>query len=563
MNKLLLPLLILIPNVVFGQLTGNVSDENTGEPLAFATVSFESLSRGTITNEDGFFKLSCSQTLPDTLRVSFIGYQPLRLPIAQRDSVTMDIKLKPSTVEIPLVVINGSDGTAPNREMKIFKKWQETKGNWGTKMYMTLTSEEERTPVEVVEACFNGKFYGNNLLDLSLKGGRLGVHTDPKYRFVNLNTTDVLLKFSLKPESSPPIPHPAVQKKKQWKSNYYWDLLAQYTENGDTLRRWKLVPDFPQLASCEVVFNLNDETVLSYSIRTNSTLPTLLKPVVEEDEIASLNLRMEWRFDEYDQRLQVWNFEYEMGYRNASRKRDIHVEGFAHAYDKESLFPEAMYSGQKMQTDYEKLLVWSFDPEFWAAQEIVPASKKAEEHRAFFECHGHLTNVTQLGEVEFPIFRCIPGQLNWNHFKGENGWSSNLDKGDIKRMSNSSRYALSCEWFINPYYDGDTCKIQRAVVFDGRNSFYQLENDSLALVFVNTYAALVEIEQARLIADLQQQRVACETKLFRPIWSDARARSKMRINRFLREVDRGENEDAFRRWQLFIREEQKNFGLID
>ncbi|MDG1261690.1 MAG: carboxypeptidase-like regulatory domain-containing protein, partial [Flavobacteriales bacterium] len=83
MNKLLLPLLILIPNVVFGQLTGNVSDENTGEPLAFATVSFESLSRGTITNEDGFFKLSCSQTLPDTLRVSFIGYQPLRLPIAQ------------------------------------------------------------------------------------------------------------------------------------------------------------------------------------------------------------------------------------------------------------------------------------------------------------------------------------------------------------------------------------------------------------------------------------------------------------------------------------------------
>jgi len=93
--------------------------------------------------------------------------------------------------------------------MRLLKKWQDLRGNWDSKVYLSFTSEEDSIPVEAVEACFNGSFYGNTILDLALKGGRLGVHSDPNYRFVNLNTTDVLLKFSLKPEANAPIPHPA------------------------------------------------------------------------------------------------------------------------------------------------------------------------------------------------------------------------------------------------------------------------------------------------------------------------------------------------------------------
>jgi len=35
----------------------------------------------------------------------------------------------------------------------------------------------------------------------------------------------------------------------------------------------------------------------------------------------------------------------------------------------------------------------------------------------------------------------------------------------------------------------------------------------------------------------------------------------MRIKRFLREVDRGENTDAFLKWQGMIREERKSLNL--
>lgn len=254
MKKLLLLLLICAAIQSVAQITGTLKNAQTQEGLAFASIISQNTGKGTISNADGLFRMACPVNYPDTLRISFIGFEMMQIPLVSCPTEPLEIALSPSFVEVPTVIIAGEKGTAPEREMKILKKWQEAKGNWDSKVYLSLTSEEGETPVEAVEACFNGSFYGNNILDLALKGGRLGVHSDPKFRFVNLNTTDVLLKFSLKPERNSPIKHPAVQRKKDWKADYIWDLLAQSTEDGDTLRHWILHPKFPTLSSCEIVF---------------------------------------------------------------------------------------------------------------------------------------------------------------------------------------------------------------------------------------------------------------------------------------------------------------------
>jgi len=563
MNRMILLLALFSSFNASAQLTGIVFSQETGAPLPFATVFLESTNKGSISNEDGLFRLNCPASFPDTLQIAFIGFEAMRITLVECIDEPLVINLVPAFVEVPIVVISGKKGTAPQREMRLLKKWQDLRGNWDSKVYLSFTSEEDSIPVEAVEACFNGSFYGNTILDLALKGGRLGVHSDPNYRFVNLNTTDVLLKFSLKPEANAPIPHPAVQRKKEWKSKYVWDLIAQTVERGDTLRRWVLHPKFPELSSCEIVFNINDNKVCSYAIRTQNTLPRLLKPVVDSDEISSLDLRMEWQFSPVDQRIQLLRFEYLMGYKNNIRKRELSVSGILHAYDHEELFPEVLYSGIRMTSDYERLLVWSFDSEFWAQQDIVPTSKKSEAHQVFFQSHGHLTNIEQLGALEFPVFRCEPGEINWNHLKGAKRiYSAKLNDSYYgSRVSNASRYALTCDWFLNPWYDGDTCRVEQAVIFDGRNSWYELDHDSLALEFVNTYVSLVQVEQARLVKGIQEQKIACQERKLKPAWSDARAKSKMRIKRFLREVDRGENTDAFLKWQGMIREERKSLNL--
>jgi hypothetical protein len=60
------------------QLTGTVTDKETGEILPFANVGILNKGIGTVTNEQGVYVLDISGTHPeDTVRISYLGYQTL------------------------------------------------------------------------------------------------------------------------------------------------------------------------------------------------------------------------------------------------------------------------------------------------------------------------------------------------------------------------------------------------------------------------------------------------------------------------------------------------------
>ena len=85
-------LLLLLGNGASAQtrmiVVGNVYDAKSREPLAFATISLANHIDQTITNAKGHFELSVpAEYESDTLRVTFIGYQPALRPIANRKSV--------------------------------------------------------------------------------------------------------------------------------------------------------------------------------------------------------------------------------------------------------------------------------------------------------------------------------------------------------------------------------------------------------------------------------------------------------------------------------------------
>lgn len=63
-------------------IAGEVRDKETGESLAFATVSIKNSIIGTISNEDGKFSLKYKNPgLYDTLLISYLGYESLSLPL--------------------------------------------------------------------------------------------------------------------------------------------------------------------------------------------------------------------------------------------------------------------------------------------------------------------------------------------------------------------------------------------------------------------------------------------------------------------------------------------------
>lgn len=93
-----------ISDVIY--ITGVVTDEETGEPLQFATVSLKNRGRGTITNGNGQFGLKITpESINDTLSFSFLGFYGKELPVRQALGKNLKIEMKREFISIPGIII--------------------------------------------------------------------------------------------------------------------------------------------------------------------------------------------------------------------------------------------------------------------------------------------------------------------------------------------------------------------------------------------------------------------------------------------------------------------------
>lgn len=91
---------------VYFSIEGTLLDHDTKEPIAFGSVGVTQAAIGTITNQNGEFKLR----LPDSLKVSevqfsHIGYQPLEVDCQQLMGKHNQLTLEPKMISIQEVII--------------------------------------------------------------------------------------------------------------------------------------------------------------------------------------------------------------------------------------------------------------------------------------------------------------------------------------------------------------------------------------------------------------------------------------------------------------------------
>ncbi|RYF98357.1 MAG: carboxypeptidase-like regulatory domain-containing protein, partial [Chitinophagaceae bacterium] len=106
MKKLILSLIMLVLSVsLYAQtITGTVSDQTTGQPIPFASVTIVDANTATVTNENGEFILS-GFTYPIKLRVTHISYLQSEISISQSGN-KLAIKLIPATFSLNVVTID-------------------------------------------------------------------------------------------------------------------------------------------------------------------------------------------------------------------------------------------------------------------------------------------------------------------------------------------------------------------------------------------------------------------------------------------------------------------------
>lgn len=89
-----------------GSVSGKITDEDTGEPLPYATVAITNKGKGTVTNFNGEFVLKISPDMyEDTLSVSFLGYKGRMIPVQQALGGALSLSMRREYFPIPEIII--------------------------------------------------------------------------------------------------------------------------------------------------------------------------------------------------------------------------------------------------------------------------------------------------------------------------------------------------------------------------------------------------------------------------------------------------------------------------
>ena len=136
MKKILLPLLFVFTLFASAQskVSGIVLDE-ADSPVAFANILFKNSYEGTITNDNGRFYLE-SDTTYDTLKISFIGYEDLEIPLTSKVTYDLKVQLRESSEQLDeVVLIAGKQPKKNNPAIDILRKIWEKKRQNGLRMF--------------------------------------------------------------------------------------------------------------------------------------------------------------------------------------------------------------------------------------------------------------------------------------------------------------------------------------------------------------------------------------------------------------------------------------------
>jgi len=152
MIKYLLPyILILIANLSFAQITGNVSS-NTGETLPFVSVYLNNTFTGTTTNDDGNYTLDLSKTGTHTVVFQYLGYKTLKKEVSITSfPYVLDITLQKENISLSEVIINSEENPANQiirntiaKRKEILEKLSEYKADFYSRGLIKIVDAPEK-----------------------------------------------------------------------------------------------------------------------------------------------------------------------------------------------------------------------------------------------------------------------------------------------------------------------------------------------------------------------------------------------------------------------------------
>lgn len=140
------------PSSAQSLVKGTVTDATTGYTLPGATVEVKGTTRGVVTNLDGRFELAVPG-FPSRIRIRYIGYKSLEVPLDSAPTDPLAIALKPDVVELGEVVVTDENVAEGIMRRAIARKsaWQDSAGTTYAEAYSRFILMREFEAVRVEE----------------------------------------------------------------------------------------------------------------------------------------------------------------------------------------------------------------------------------------------------------------------------------------------------------------------------------------------------------------------------------------------------------------------------
>lgn len=540
------------------RIEGRVLQATDGAAVAYAGVLAPASGRGTVTNEQGYFRLELGAG-DDSLLVRFIGYKVLKVALAPGKTF-YELRLELQVQQLNEVLVQADD------ETHLYELLQRCKAQAGkveheARAYFELQSRVGEQQVELVEGFYNAGMKGPDLTELELKAGRIALQPFENRLFASIQSSDALrMMHTFKANSYFPT-GPFELRLRALKKRYLLLSEGAYrNEAGDSVVviRFKPRADARKYFEGRAWVTVDRGELLQLQLKCENASMYPFLPLFPNDQITGVDFEIDRAFEREggEWRLQRLNFAYRVNYvnrRGESYEASTQAVLLPYRYGQPFLLPRFKQVDGRL-SDYMQINAFPYNAAFWSSSDELRINDQQGENQAFFADPRSLTNVELFsagslggrGLLETPFVRWEAGKRII--FTPMRERPEPVDPA--KREVRVDDYHLQVHLFLDINPLADSMHWLSATLFDPFQSYYYQPIDPSAHCFINMYFDLMELERRKLEERLRQSErtEAAFLQVYQEVLEEAEALSE----RFFREVMLGKNQKAMIYWNQLL-----------
>lgn len=479
-----------------------------GNPLPFSTVAIIGSDEGSISNQDGQFKLIADAK--DSVEVRHTGFVAERYAVTDFGNAIKEIKLIRAISQLAEFNIVEADERAL-KYIGLAKKQLQKSGYIRSKAFLELFTEKDSLPTELLEVYYNADLREASVESLEYKSGRIAIAPVDNSLFMSLSTSRVIQSHD--PLNSSGFPESAFSLKKSELKDIYEFKLIEF-ESGEKVIFFE-ADSANSTSYFSGSFTLDENLILKeVEFEIDDPTRTPFIPLFKTDSLQPLSLEITWFYSQQETGLAPYLIDFEYAYVSAIPlgeghtapwlKRRILADGLIYFYDFGVPFFSPEFSYEIELNDYQKMLNTPFHEKLWDIDRPFVESDRFKRNQEFIARNGTLKNYKEQEEYErFVGFQSIIDHSNvfWSD---TSRLRLNLIYHDPQAISGRTsvprrqRFKLDVELYFDIVQVDSATSHFSQCIFDVYDSYYALESDSLTNLFINLHFDLCEVERRKM-----------------------------------------------------------------